>query len=278
MSYVITKKIKLFVLLFSLTLVSCSSVFYHPTSKIYHHPEDYGYKYENLKINSSSGVVLSAWHFPADKPKATIIHLHGNAENISAHFTQLVWLVKEGYSLLEFDYRGYGKSTGKPSHEGLIEDFVHVYDYVMENPEFKNAGKIILYGQSIGGNIMINGLHRLRSPDRISLVVIEGSFLNYTKLVRDKINELKPLNLIEPLISESLTKNYRPLDLDSIKMPSPLLVIHSREDDVVPFSNGETIAIMFNPEQFWKTKGGHLAFNFSKQNKKKLLQYLSKFD
>ena len=69
------------------------------------------------------GLKLHGWHLKAkDKSRGTILQLHGNAENISTHVNSVLWLALEGYDVFNFDYRGYGKSEGSPTLDGVHID------------------------------------------------------------------------------------------------------------------------------------------------------------
>jgi fermentation-respiration switch protein FrsA (DUF1100 family) len=86
---------------------------------------------------------------PVGPAKGTVVHLHGNAQNMSAHFSFTSWLPQAGFNLLIFDYRGYGKSGGTPSRAGLVLDSIAAIRYVQNRPNIA-PNRVILLGQSLG--------------------------------------------------------------------------------------------------------------------------------
>jgi len=92
-------------------------------------PRDFGMRYEDLTIPTRDGERLHAWLLPADTPRARILYFHGNGGNLSVWAPILANLTPHGYSVLAFDYRGYGLSTGRPSERGLYRDVDAVLDH-----------------------------------------------------------------------------------------------------------------------------------------------------
>jgi len=112
----------IFLLTLSLSCQGCvGGLFYQPDRKIYDTPDRHGLKYEEVSFQSKDGTGLSGWFVPAvGKPKGTVIHFHGNAQNMTAHFGFVSWLPEQGFNLFVFDYRGYGKSAGKPDRRAFM--------------------------------------------------------------------------------------------------------------------------------------------------------------
>ena len=116
------------ILLLLATLLSgCTQLFFHPDSFLMDTPDRHGLEYRIENFQAADGTALNAWFLPArikdgEKAKATVLFLHGNAENISTHFRNVTWLPAEGFNVLALDYRGYGASDGEPSLAGMQLD------------------------------------------------------------------------------------------------------------------------------------------------------------
>ncbi|KKL46970.1 hypothetical protein LCGC14_2340260, partial [marine sediment metagenome] len=94
-------------------------------------PADLGVRYEDVRLRAGDGTKLSAWYVPARKPKGVILFCHGNGGNISHRMESIAIFCKLGYSVLIFDYRGYGKSEGKPTEAGTYDDARAAWDYLV---------------------------------------------------------------------------------------------------------------------------------------------------
>lgn len=145
----------LLALLFGLS--SCAQqAFYYPDHAEYGSPAQSGLPYENVSFQSADGTRLHGWFVPArgaadaKQARATIIHFHGNAQNLTAHWQAVKWLPEHGYNVFLFDYRGYGQSEGDPSPEGLFADSNAALDYVRNRPDV-NPERLLVFGQSLGG-------------------------------------------------------------------------------------------------------------------------------
>src|SRR5919201_69027 len=98
------------------SLTGCTPVFFQPSGTLYATPGLYGLDYQPVELQAGDGTKLFAWFMPArGAPKATVLYLHGNAENISTHFANVAWMPAAGFNVLALDYRGYGGSAGKPT-------------------------------------------------------------------------------------------------------------------------------------------------------------------
>jgi fermentation-respiration switch protein FrsA (DUF1100 family) len=145
-----------------LPTVGCATAdraLYHPDAKVYTTPRSDGLAFEELAITSADGTPLSAWFIPATTTaaKGTAVHFHGNAQNMTAHYSFVKWLPAAGYNLVVFDYRGYGRSQGQPSRKGTIADGAAVLAYVRERADVAPQS-IIVIGQSLGGAIALAAL------------------------------------------------------------------------------------------------------------------------
>lgn len=224
-----------------LLLTSCSHLFYHPDNKVYSDPNQVGYKADNLKIQSQ-GILLDAYfihHQTKSKAKGLIIQFHGNAQNISSHFASVAWLAKEGYDVISFDYRGYGKSQGSPNQEGLYQDALAVLNYAIELKQKKEYPQLIVIGQSLGGVVLSRAIVDVEQKN-FNLLVLDSTFSSYEDVGEKKIYEswigyvlgwMTPLLVSDEYASAPVLK----------KISIPTLVVHSKDDPIVPYSCGKDI-------------------------------------
>lgn len=119
----------------SLSMFGCERVFYYPDQRDRGSPSDDGLAFEDVHFTTSDGLRLHGWFLPAQpgkipSPRGTVLHLHGNAANITGHFPFVSWMPAAGFNVLTIDYRGYGRSEGTVSREGTIRDARAALDYL----------------------------------------------------------------------------------------------------------------------------------------------------
>jgi fermentation-respiration switch protein FrsA (DUF1100 family) len=216
---------------------------YFPYRAINATPEDIGLEYEDINIRTRDGIRLSTWFIPSEDSRAVLLFCHGNGGNIS-HRLEKIWILNRlGLDILIFDYRGYGKSSGRPSEDGLYIDAETVYDH-MVNERSLSPQKIIGYGESLGSPVIIN----LALKKEMAGIIIEEAFMSVKDMAKEHF----------PFIPAFLLKNsYNSLRMIK-NVQIPKLVFHSINDEIVPFEQGERIFVMASePKEFVKLRGGH---------------------
>jgi hypothetical protein len=214
-------------------------------------------KFEEVSFASGDGTKLSGWFVPAvSNARGTVIHFHGNAQNMTAHFTFADWVPEAGYNLFVFDYRGYGKSKGRISRRGVYEDSVAAIHYVQSRTDV-DADKILIFGQSLGG---ANAIAAVGNNDfkGIRAIVIDSSFSSYRKIVRDKIAQVPILSLLRwPLSYLVVGNRYSPIDYVARLPRVPLVFIHGTADPVVPYEHSVDLYERANPpKELWMVPDG----------------------
>lgn len=228
------------------------SVFYHPDRHVYRTPAQDGYAYEDIHFTSADGTKLTGWFIPAQgKALGTVIHYHGNAQNMTAHYSFVSWLPANGFNLFMFDYRGYGNSEGKPSRRGVYEDSVAALKYIKSRTDI-NQHKLIVFGQSIGGANAIDVVGR-NEFDGIVGVATESTFSSYKGVACDNAGWLKPLAFC--LIGNKLSPDRYVVNI----APIPLLIIHGTRDPIAPYKHAQRLyENAGEPKQLWTIEnGGH---------------------
>jgi uncharacterized protein len=232
-------------------------LFYYPDRVSYGTPERIGLKFEEVTFTSGDGTMLSGWFVPAiGKPLGTVIHFHGNAENMTSHFGFVDWLPAKGFNVFVFDYRGYGKSAGRPNRRGVYEDSVAAIRYVQARPDV-DRDRILILGQSLGGANAIVALGN-NSFSGIRGVAIESTFSSHRAMVRDIIGTMPLLSIFKrPLATILMDDTYSPADAIARIAPVPVLLIHGTADGVVPYRQGTDLYDRAGePKEFWSIKGG----------------------
>lgn len=225
-------------------------LFYHPDAREYAVPSQDGYAYEDIQFLSEDGTKLSGWFIPAKgKALGTVIHFHGNAQNMSAHYSFVSWLPAHGFNLFVFDYRGYGKSEGQVSRKGVYQDSVAAVEYIKSRTDIDQS-KLILFGQSLGGAnaIAVAGSTEF---DGIVGVVSDSAFSSYKGVATDHAG------LLKPFAYALIGNKYSPKKVVKNIAPTPLVIIHGTDDPVVPYKHAE---ILFKkagePKKLWTLEGG----------------------
>lgn len=255
--------VRSFLIVLLLASSSCSSLFYHPTRQLYYDPAWKKFQYETLPFQAEDGTQLYAWYFPKRKGpyRGTIVQFHGNAQNMSTHWASLIWVIDQGYNFMTFDYRGYGGSMGSPDQEGVHQDALAAIA-LAEKKSKPISGKkdIVLYGQSLGGAVLLRAFAEVPDRKRVRAVVIEGSFPNYKRMARRVLSRSWLTWLFQPLGYLVVSNEYSPEEFISQVSPTPLLVIHGTADEGVEYVNGQEIfELARDPKTFWEvSEGRHL--------------------
>jgi len=246
-----------------------NQLFYFPTHDVPATPKDWGYKYEDVDFKSKDGTVLHGWFVPVQgkKVKATVVFSHGNAGSIGHHLGFIMWFVDEGYNVLTYDYRGFGKSAGKVDRRGMVDDVRAAFDYVGKRADV-NSERLVSFGHSLGG---ANSLAALaEAPVKgLSAVITDAAFSSYRAMAQTIAGEVGA-NLV--------TDEWAPQDAIAKISPVPLLIVHGTKDSVVPVAQGRLLfKAAREPKTMFEVKDGHHGDSLVRNNgayRKKLLAWL----
>jgi len=196
---------------------------------------------EERAIATADGLSLDAWWAGAPDAAATLVWSHGNGGNIGGRADVLVALAARGIAVLAYDYRGYGRSEGRPSEPGVYLDAEAAYDSLRARGV--PAGRIVAFGESLGGAVAI----RLASVRPCAGVAVVSTFTTLRDAGRAHYG---PLALLAGERFDSLAR-VRGLSV-------PIFVAHGDRDEVVPFVLGERLfAAAREPKRFFRVPGGH---------------------
>lgn len=250
-----------FVVMLCLAFSGCANrMFYYPDRVIRQTPAARGHRFEAVTFPATDGTHLTGWWLPArtDTPKGTVIHFHGNAENISTHVQFAEWLPAAGYHLFVFDYRGYGRSAGTPTRAGLVRDGIAALQYAAGRPETQPE-TLFVWGQSLGGTVALQALARTEIPVRA--VLIDSTFYSHASIASEKMRELpiylQWLRLLRPLwVTGGMDAHQALRDLPP---ELPIAFLHGEHDRVIPAHHSRELhKIAPNPRHLWIIPGaGH---------------------
>jgi fermentation-respiration switch protein FrsA (DUF1100 family) len=218
---------------------------YFPYRSVESTPELVGLPYEDIYFQTEDGVKINAWFVPAaGTPRATVLFCHGNAGNIGHRLEIISMLHDLGLNVFIFDYRGYGRSKGFPSEKGTYLDALAAYNYLKARDDV-DAEKIIVHGKSLGGNIAVDLATKV-SP---RAVITESAFTSIGDIGQE-VYPFLPIRLITTMKYDSLSK------IDKLNMPK--LVIHSEDDEIIPFHHGQKLFDKANePKELYRMRGSH---------------------
>lgn len=217
---------------------------YFPDRTLAGTPADAGMKYEPVTLVTEDGLRLSGWYLPALKSRGTLLFCHGNAGNISHRLESIRQFHDLGLDVFIFDYRGYGESEGKPSEQGTYRDAEAAWRYLVEQRRVAPERRVY-FGRSLGAAVA--AWLATQHPPRA--LIVESAFTS----VPDFGAEVYPWLPVRWLARLRYpTQEY----LRSVQ--APVLVVHSRADEIVPFRHGEALYRAANePKELLEIRGGH---------------------
>jgi len=215
-----------------------------PSRQVTATPADIGLAFEAVRLGTADGETLAGWYIPAPAARGTLLYLNGNGGNIGHRLDPIAVFHRLGLNILIIDYRGYGASTGKPGEEGTYLDALAAWDYLIQEKRHLPQ-RIVLFGESLGGSIAA-WLAARQTPAGL---VLYASFTSVPELAQ----------ALYPIFPASLLARYRydtRAALASVRCP--LLILHSPEDEIIPFSHGQALlAAAREPKQLVELRGGH---------------------
>lgn len=244
--------------------------FYFPTRDQPATPAKWNFEYEDVTFKSTDETPLHGWFLSAKEKselKGTVVFSHGNAGSMGHHIGFVLWLAEAGYNVFIYDYRGFGKSGGEVDRNGMIEDVKSAFAYVSGRPDV-DAGSVISYGHSLGGAKSVAAIVEGQISG-LKAIIIEGTFSSYQAMARLVGGQLG---------AELITDDFSPKDYIGRIVGTPMLVVHGKRDEVVPFSQGKQLYDLANkPKTFFEVTEGNHGNSLSRDNgayRKRLLKWL----
>lgn len=214
----------------------------HPKSFISKNPSQYGLKYDDINIKLANKNSIHGWYIYASKPtEKNIIYLHGIKGNVSTYLEELKEIHKAGANILIFDYRGFGKSKGKPCIQNSIEDAVTMYDYLIHEKKV-SPQSISLFGFSYGGAVAVE----LALQREVKAMLLESTFASLREISIKKYTKI-----VSPFVAQTLLNSEE--SLKRIKIP--VIISYAEEDQIVPVENSiQLFNVANHPKYLYEIK------------------------
>jgi fermentation-respiration switch protein FrsA (DUF1100 family) len=183
---------------------------------------------QDVWLTASDGTKLHAWWIPGDQAKFTFLAFHGNAANIANRAPAYEFLRDLPANVLALEYRGYGRSEGKPSEAGIYRDSQAAYQYLV-NTKGTDPKTIVSFGQSLGSAVAAH----LAAQHEVGGIVLEAPFPSAARMARRVFWFLPGLGL---LVHSQFDTEARLAQINA-----PILIVHCRQDPVIPFQFGQEV-------------------------------------
>ena len=220
------------------------NMIFYPMTEIDQTPKNWGLAYEEVNITTTDDVQLHGWFIPHQQSERVLLFFHGNAGNISHRRESIEIFHRLGLNILIIDYRGYGHSTGKPSEQGLYQDAIAAWQY-LTNEKSIAPQQIIIFGRSLGGAVAA----RLAADVKARGLILESTLSSARDFAKQTFKLLSRLVVLRYQFD---TENY------VAQVSSPVLVMHSPDDEIMPFNMGEKVFNSANqPKLFIRLRGDH---------------------
>ena len=229
-------------------------------------PASIGFDYVDVNFETSDGLLLHGWYVYADKPRGTVLFFHGNVGNISHRLDSIAVFRELGLDVFIIDYRGYGQSEGKTRERGTYLDAEAAWQYLVTE-RGQDPARIIVFGRSLGGAVAT----WLATQFKPAGLIVESTFTSAAEMAA-RLYPFMPVRLI-------LRLRYPVIDFVT-GIACPVLIIHSRDDEVIPFAMGQALyEAAPQPKEFLELAGGHNTafFLFRDRYREKLATFIADY-
>ena len=196
-------------------------------------------EYTPVRLHSSDGKRLHGWHLHSipdntsdilTRPTLpwTMVYFQGNAGNLGHRLSLFQHVLQNvpGMSIVAVHTRGYGPSRGWPCERGIQRDIEAILNYT-HNTKMDIRGRIVVYGQSLGGAYAIDAAQRF--PGEVDAVVVENTFTSMSDVVRELYPRFSPVHHLTPFLWNTWPSIERIGDVKS-----PVLLMYGSDDEVMP--------------------------------------------
>lgn len=226
MASVVSLLISLYALLVLGMFVFQRNLMYHPDTRV-KPPEEYGLKgFEEYSVHSSDGVILQLWYRPASEGFPTVVYYHGNAMHLGERSGIFAALAEKGFGVVAPSYRGYGKSTGSPTEQGIYDDARAALLFLAER--HIPLERTVLYGESLGTGVAV----QMATEHSVAALALQAPYTS----VAGRAAEMYRFIPVSLLIKDQYNSLGKISDVHV-----PILIFHGELDDTIPIEHGKTL-------------------------------------
>ena len=164
---------------------------YQPTAALAATPAQFQLRYQDVQFSAADGTPLFGWWIPANRPRGTVVYCHGNAGNIGGRAQLAPEFTRRGFNLFLWDYRGYGRSGGRPTEKGFYADARAAYDAA---EAMSRKLPVIAYGHSLGAAVAI----QLAQDRPLAGLIVQGGFASMADMAKRREKTAEMVGVIEP--------------------------------------------------------------------------------
>jgi len=244
-------KIVLYIVVGYLIIVGLMTLFqnqliFHPSGNMVATPDRLGMEWSEHWIETSDGKTLHGWLIGDAEDQPVVVFSHGNAGNISGRIEIAGEIASHGAAVFLYDYRGYGKSSGSPSEQGIYKDGEAVVEYLRHRLEIP-TDRMVFYGRSLGGAVAA----RQAAVFGGAGLVLDSAFINGKEVASD----------VYPFIPGFLVTISFPVDEDlKSSATEHVMVMHAQNDRIIDFRHGRRLYEIASEDKrarFVELSGGH---------------------
>ncbi len=242
--WIVSIVIGIYVVFAAFLFIFQSHYVYYPERVLSADPGSIRLQFESVSFKTADGVELFGWFIPSQSARGVLLFFHGNAGNISHRLESIQIFHQLGLDVFIFDYRGYGQSEGKPTEQGTYKDAEAAWRYLIEERQV-SPNEVIVFGRSLGSAVAA-WLAQNHMPGAL---ILESTFTSLGNIAATLYPYL-PVRLL--LRFEYNTAEYLG------RVNCPVLIVHSRDDEIMPFSHGRRLFEMAKePKRFLEIIGTH---------------------
>ena len=222
------------------------NLIHNPYPKLIGTPADRGLMYEDVLLTVQNGEAeLHGWFIPNEQARFTILYFCGNAGNMSYHLDTLSILHSIGLSIFIYDFRGFGRSKGRLTERAMYDDAQSALEYLVQTRSIPSS-QIVVFGRSLGSAMA----SWIASKHQLAATIMESSFSSMADMAK----------IVYPWLPVDLMLRWRYDNFSRIgDIKSPLLLVHSSEDDLVPYAHSEKLyEAATEPKQLLTITGDHI--------------------
>ena len=247
-------------------------------------PAEYGLDFEKISFQTPDGLTLRGWLVPGSDPERVVVILHGHGGSIDYDLRYVPYLHAAGYNVLQFDFRGHGRSQGNAITFGYLErmDVQGAVKFLLG----RGLRRIALHGFSLGGMVALTSAPLC--PE-VSVVVDDGAPIRLSTAVRGWCKERHVPDVLVPTLTWLLMAatslrfgvnfyRYEPVRWAGKIAPRPLMLIHGDQDQYVP--DFDDLLKASQPTEIWRLPGeGHVttSINLGEQYWDRVIAFLKRY-